>query len=62
MRLCRMVAIRGRVEESSQAQATYHGAVAKGLQSALLQQRRGDVFELLVGNLLPGQRCTVNIS
>jgi len=55
------VITKGVVQEKQQARATYDTAIAKGDGAQLLEQKRTDVFELSVGNLLPGQHAIVNI-
>ena len=52
---------KGVVQEKQQARATYGQAVSRGDGAQLLEQKRTDVFELSVGNLLPGQHATVTI-
>jgi Ca-activated chloride channel family protein len=50
------------VQEKTQARATYDAAIAAGDGAQLLEQQRPDVFHMHVGNLMPGQACTVSIT
>lgn len=54
--------IEGQVIEKSQAREVYRKALASGRQAGLLEQQRDNVFTVSVGNLMPGQRLTVEIS
>lgn len=49
------------MQEKQQARDTYNQAVSHGDGAQLLEQKRTDVFELSVGNLLPGQHAIVTI-
>jgi hypothetical protein len=55
------VVTKGVVQEKQQARDTYEQAIAHGDGAQLLEQKRTDVFELKVGNLLPGQRASITI-
>ena len=50
------------VQEKAQARATYESAIAHGDSAQLLEEKRSDVFQMSVGNLKPGQYCTINIT
>ena len=56
------VVTKGVVQEKQQARATYEKAIASGDGAQLLEQKRADIFELTVGNLLPNQRATIRIT
>ena len=56
------VVTKGVVQEKAQARATYEAALAAGDGAQLLEQQRPDVFTMAVGNLRPGQACTVSIT
>jgi hypothetical protein len=53
---------KGEVQEKEQARATYDAAVASGQGAQLLEQKRADIFQMSVGNLLPRQLCAVSIT
>ncbi|MCA9214426.1 MAG: hypothetical protein KDB27_15250 [Planctomycetales bacterium] len=50
--LCRM--IKSQLIEHGGARQTYHGALRRGQQAAMLEKERSDVFTLQDGNLPPG--------
>ncbi|KAJ7147306.1 von Willebrand factor type A domain-containing protein, partial [Mycena filopes] len=52
----------GRVQEKTEAREVYESAVVQGRQAALLEQQTPDVFQIAVGNILPGELVTVEIS
>eukprot|EP00042_Codosiga_hollandica_P053811 m.713848 g.713848 ORF g.713848 m.713848 type:complete len:297 (-) comp58781_c0_seq54:1888-2778(-) len=56
------VVTKGEVRKKEEARATYEAAVARGDGAQLLEQKRTDIFELSVGNLLPGQTATISIT
>lgn len=51
--------IQGRVEDLHQARRDFDEAVQAGAQAALLEERRPDVFETLIGNIGPGEELIV---
>lgn len=53
---------KGIVQEKETARATYEAALAHGDSAQLLEQKRSDVFQMNVGNLRPGEICTVSIT
>lgn len=53
--------IRGEIERREEARATYESARARGLQAALLEQERPNVFTQSVANLEPGKPVTVRL-
>ncbi len=54
--------INGRVLEREEAFAAYDDALAAGHGAALLDEERPNVFTASVGNLLPGQELTVELT
>ena len=52
----------GQVRERGQARRDYAVALQQGKRAALLEQERGDVFTVSVGNLPPGEKAEVVIS
>ena len=54
--------INGRVLEREKAFAAYDDALAAGHGAALLDEERPNVFTASVGNLLPGQELTVELT
>ena len=52
----------GQVKERSEARRDYAEAIAQGKRAALLEQERGDVFTVSVGNLPPGETAELVIS
>ncbi|MBI4347511.1 MAG: VWA domain-containing protein [Elusimicrobia bacterium] len=50
------------LKERGEARAEYQEALAEGKRAALLEQERGDVFTLQVGNLPPGERAEVTLT
>ena len=53
---------KGVVQEKQQARSTYKTALSNGQQAQLLDQKRGDVFEIHVGNIMPGQMVVIKMS
>ena len=53
---------KGKVQGKHAARATYHSAVQQGNSAQLLEQMRADVFQMSVGNLLPGASVIVKIT
>ena len=56
------VLTRGEVQAKVEARQTYTAAISRGDGAQLLEQDRGDVFRMAVGNVRPGQTVTVKIS
>ena len=56
------VVTKGVMQEKQEARNTYERAVQQGDSAQLLEQKRSDVFQMLVGNLLPGQRAIIKIT
>lgn len=54
--------IRGEVKEAEEAFETYDDAVSRGDLGVLLEQRRPNVFEVSVGNVLPDEPVSVTIT
>lgn len=50
------------LKEREAARAEYQEALSEGKRAALLEQERGDVFTLQVGNLPPGERAEVTLT
>lgn len=53
--------LEGVVVEKAQAEADYEGALAEGNTAILLEQNADGSFTLNLGNLAPGERCTVRL-
>ena len=53
---------RGEVQAKAEARQTYTAAIASGAGAQLLEQDRGDMFCMSVGNVRPGQTVTVKLS
>ncbi|KAJ7778536.1 von Willebrand factor type A domain-containing protein [Mycena metata] len=51
----------GHVEEKREAREMYDSAVVQGVQAALLEQQTPDVFQIAVGNILPGETVDIEI-
>ncbi|HPJ61985.1 TonB family protein [Lentimicrobium sp.] len=54
--------ITARIETRDQAQKDYNAAVKKGRTASLLEQQRPNVFEMHVGNIMPGDLVEVEIA
>ena len=52
---------RGVVREKEEARAMYDDALAQGHGASLMEQCDEEVFEISVGNLLPGKACEISI-
>jgi Ca-activated chloride channel family protein len=50
-----------RIKEREQARAEFKQAVAAGKSASLLEQSRPNVFDMSVGNILPGDRIEVDL-
>jgi Ca-activated chloride channel homolog len=50
------------LQERAAARAEYDKAVAEGKRAAIAEEERPDVFTMRVGNILPGERVTVELS
>ena len=50
------------IKERGQARVEYEEALAKGQTAALMEQHRGEIFEIAVGNIHPGESITVEIT
>ncbi len=50
------------IEEKNKAKQIYETAKAAGKQTALLEQKRSNVFQMNVANILPGQQVKVVLS
>ena len=51
-----------RIQEREAARATYEKAVKEGKSASLLEQSRPNVFNMKVGNILPGDRIEVELT
>jgi hypothetical protein len=49
-------------QEKKKARKTYEAALASGQGAYLLEQKKGDVFEMSVGNLNPGKTVKIRIT
>ncbi len=54
--------IEGVLQERGQAREEYDRAIAEGKRAAIAEEDRPGVFNLRVGNLMPGERATVELS
>ncbi|NLP04997.1 VWA domain-containing protein [Candidatus Fermentibacteria bacterium] len=54
--------ITGRIYESDLARTIYEDAIASGQTAGLLEQERPNIFTQSVGNILPGDSITIEIS
>jgi Ca-activated chloride channel family protein len=54
--------IEGVLEERGQAREHYDQAIAQGRRAAIAEEDRPGVFNLRVGNLMPGERATVELT
>ena len=50
------------LRERAAARAEYEQAVAEGKRAAIAEEERPDVFTMRVGNILPGERVSVELS
>lgn len=50
------------LRERGAARAEYQRAVAEGRRSAIAEEERPDVFTMRVGNILPGERISIELS
>jgi Mg-chelatase subunit ChlD len=51
-----------RLRERAAARAEYDAAIAAGQRASIAEEERPDVFTLRVGNILPGEQVTVEIT
>jgi Ca-activated chloride channel family protein len=49
------------LKRKEEAQREYVGAIAAGHSAQMLSEKRGDVFEMRVGNLKPNDKCQITI-
>lgn len=49
------------LQERAQAREAYDAAIAAGQRASIAEEERPDVFTMRVGNLLPGERVTVEL-
>ncbi|MHB1559517.1 MAG: VIT domain-containing protein [Isosphaeraceae bacterium] len=54
--------IDGTLDERAQARRNYDVAIAEGRRAAIAEEDRPGVFNLRVGNILPGERATVELT
>ncbi|GII83691.1 hypothetical protein Ssi03_16810 [Sphaerisporangium siamense] len=54
--------VEGVLKERGQARRDYDRALAEGRRAAIAEEDRPDVFTIRVGNILPGERVTVQLS
>ncbi len=54
--------IEGELQERGQAREEYEQAIAQGKRAAIAEEDRPGVFNLRVGNLMPGERATVQLT
>jgi Ca-activated chloride channel homolog len=51
----------GLLEERAAARRAYSDAIAEGRQAAIAEEERPNIFTVRVGNLLPGDRATIEL-
>ena len=54
--------IEAKIQEREQARQTYENALKEGKTASLLEQQRPNVFQMNVGNILPGDEITVRLN
>lgn len=54
--------IKAKIAETAQARATYEQAKSEGKSASLLEQKRPNIFQMNVANILPGDQITVELS
>ncbi|MBX6357244.1 MAG: VWA domain-containing protein [Micromonosporaceae bacterium] len=54
--------VQAELRERAAARAEYEQAVAEGKRAAIAEEERPDVFTMRVGNILPGERVSVELS
>jgi len=54
--------VEAQIREREQAKQEYEKAVAKGKTASLLTQQRPNVFQMVVGNILPGDEIRVELT
>jgi Ca-activated chloride channel family protein len=53
--------VEAKLQERSAARETYDRAIAAGQRASIAEEERPDVFTMRVGNILPGERVTVEL-
>jgi Ca-activated chloride channel homolog len=54
--------VEAEIQERAQARETYDTAIAAGQRASIAEEERPDVFTLRVGNIVPGERVTVQLT
>jgi Ca-activated chloride channel family protein len=54
--------VEAELKERAEARATYDEALAAGQRASIAEEERPDVFTLRVGNILPGERVSVQLT
>jgi Ca-activated chloride channel family protein len=54
--------VRAELNERGEARQAYEQALSQGMRAAIAEQERADVFTMRVGNILPGERVTVELT
>ncbi|GIJ47737.1 hypothetical protein Val02_46230 [Virgisporangium aliadipatigenens] len=54
--------VEAELQERAQARETYDRAVAAGQRASIAEEDRPDVFTMRVGNIVPGERVTVELT
>ncbi|MEV8376651.1 VIT domain-containing protein [Kribbella sp. NPDC056861] len=54
--------VEAELQERAQARETYDTAIAAGQRASIAEEERPDVFTLRVGNIVPGERVTVQLT
>jgi hypothetical protein len=54
--------IEANIMEKEKAQDKYDNAIASGNQAALIKESKGEFLELQIGNIMPGQTATIEIT
>ena len=54
--------IRAEIKEKEEAKQAYDDAVASGLTAAFGEEKKGDIFSLVLGNLPPGKEAEIHLT
>jgi len=54
--------IEANIMEKEKAQDKYDNAISSGNQAALMKEAKGEFLELQIGNIMPGQEATIEIT
>jgi Ca-activated chloride channel homolog len=54
--------VEAELQERAEARATYDAAMAAGQRASIAEEERPDIFTLRVGNIVPGERVSVELT